>query len=140
MKSRRGNSLEVRHRHGPCSALQSEESRRPSHEEILEQDEARVEAIKGRVKPGLTSSMVKTDRIRQKAVGLPAKPGSTIGSGNYIVTVGLGTPKKDLSLIFDTGTYSYSVIIQFIHPYYALENKINICLLAPHIIRESTSI
>ena len=35
---------------------------------------------------------------------IPAKDGSTVGSGNYIVTVGLGTPKKDLSLIFDTGS------------------------------------
>lgn len=99
MKSRRRNSLEVRHRHGAC-----EESRQPSHEEILEQDKARVESIKGRVKPKSASAMVDTDGIRQKAVGLPAKPGSTVGSGNYIVTLGLGTPKKDLSLIFDTGS------------------------------------
>uniref|UniRef100_A0A2P2MFB1 Uncharacterized protein MANES_16G132600 n=1 Tax=Rhizophora mucronata TaxID=61149 RepID=A0A2P2MFB1_RHIMU len=35
---------------------------------------------------------------------LPAKDGSTVGSGNYIVTVGLGTPKRDLSLIFDTAS------------------------------------
>lgn len=32
------------------------------------------------------------------------QPGSTLGSGNYLVSVGLGTPKKTLSLIFDTGS------------------------------------
>ncbi|GAV77596.1 Asp domain-containing protein [Cephalotus follicularis] len=30
--------------------------------------------------------------------------GSSLGAGNYVVTVGLGTPKKDLSLLFDTGS------------------------------------
>lgn len=30
--------------------------------------------------------------------------GSSLGSGNYLVSVGLGTPKKTLSLIFDTGS------------------------------------
>lgn len=98
-----GNSLEVRHRHGPCSPLNTDKSSGPTHAEILEADQARVESIKARVKPKLT--MVNTDRIgHKKAVGLPAKSGSTIGSGNFIVTLGLGTPRKDLSLIFDTGS------------------------------------
>ncbi|KAF7815881.1 aspartyl protease family protein [Senna tora] len=35
---------------------------------------------------------------------IPARSGSLIGSGNYYVTVGLGSPKKELSLIFDTGS------------------------------------
>ncbi|KAF7815880.1 aspartyl protease family protein [Senna tora] len=35
---------------------------------------------------------------------LPARSGSILGSGNYFVTVGLGSPKKELSLIFDTGS------------------------------------
>ncbi|OIW14451.1 hypothetical protein TanjilG_19499 [Lupinus angustifolius] len=35
---------------------------------------------------------------------LPAKSGSLIGSGNYFVVVGIGSPKRDLSLIFDTGS------------------------------------
>lgn len=38
------------------------------------------------------------------SASLPAKSGSLIGSGNYYVVLGLGTPKKDLSLIFDTGS------------------------------------
>lgn len=38
------------------------------------------------------------------ATTVPAKDGSVVGTGNYIVTVGLGTPQKQLSLIFDTGS------------------------------------
>lgn len=38
------------------------------------------------------------------STNLPAKSGSLIGSGNYYVVLGLGTPKKELSLIFDTGS------------------------------------
>lgn len=39
-----------------------------------------------------------------KATNLPAKSGATIGTGNYIVNIGLGTPQKTLSLVFDTGS------------------------------------
>ncbi|KAL2897560.1 hypothetical protein RDABS01_039343 [Bienertia sinuspersici] len=109
MRNKGGNSLEVRHRHAACSSLKSESDKRsrPSHAEILEQDEERVDSIRERVKPKLEeveSLDHKKDGVGQKAVGLPAKSGSTIGSGNFVVTVGLGTPKKDLTLIFDTGS------------------------------------
>ncbi|KAJ9545563.1 hypothetical protein OSB04_025270 [Centaurea solstitialis] len=71
-------------------------------EEMLTHDQDRVESIRSRL-----TTNIDTDRKRDAAgskATLPAKSGSTIGSGNYIVTVGLGTPKKDLSLIFDTGS------------------------------------
>lgn len=90
-------SLKVVHKHGPCSQLNQDQAKTPTHEEILLRDEARVNSIHSKLS---TNSDVKvTD-----STTLPAKDGSTIGSGNYIVTVGLGTPKKDLSLIFDTGS------------------------------------
>ncbi|XP_021762089.1 aspartyl protease family protein At5g10770-like [Chenopodium quinoa] len=109
---KKGNSLEVRHKHGPCSTLESDKESRTIHVEILENDEKRVDSIRERVKPKSVEvdsvtdhkKAPKKDRVKQKAVGLPAKSGSTIGSGNFIVTIGLGTPKKDLSLIFDTGS------------------------------------
>lgn len=113
-RRRKGNSLEVSHRHGPCSTLQLDKSSRPSHADILEHDEERVDSIRGRVNPKLVEidsfslhkkpKVPKKDTVKQKTVGLPVKSGSTIGSGNYIVTIGLGTPRKDLTLIFDTGS------------------------------------
>ncbi|KAG8636431.1 aspartyl protease family protein At5g10770 isoform X2 [Manihot esculenta] len=91
-------SLKVVHRHGPCSQLnQGKAGKAPSHTKILLQDESRVKSIHSKLSG--TNDVKLTD-----AATLPAHDGSSIGSGNYIVTVGLGTPKKDLSLIFDTGS------------------------------------
>ena len=94
------SSLPVVHKHGPCSQLHQDKANIPTHAEILLHDEARVKSIHSKLSknPG-SSNVEETD-----AAMLPAKDGSVVGSGNYIVTVGLGTPKKYLSLIFDTGS------------------------------------
>ncbi|KAE8733259.1 hypothetical protein F3Y22_tig00001425pilonHSYRG00009 [Hibiscus syriacus] len=95
------SSLSVVHKHGPCSQLHQEKASIPTHAQILLQDEVRVKSIHSKLAKNLDLNNAKqTDAAAQ----LPAKDGSLIGSGNYIVTVGLGTPKKDLSLIFDTGS------------------------------------
>nr|POE68409.1 aspartyl protease family protein [Quercus suber] len=45
------------------------------------------------------------NKLREsQATTIPAKSGLSIDSGNYIVTVGLGTPKTDQTLAFDTGS------------------------------------
>ncbi|XWS70533.1 hypothetical protein CRYUN_Cryun03dG0055900 [Craigia yunnanensis] len=95
------SSLQVVHRHGPCSQLYQDKAKKPpTHAETLFQDQARVRYIQSRLAKNSGSRDVKeTD-----AANLPARDGSVVGSGNYIVTVGLGTPKKELSLIFDTGS------------------------------------
>ncbi|GAB4854561.1 hypothetical protein Ancab_023142 [Ancistrocladus abbreviatus] len=95
-----GATLEVVHRHGPCSKHNSgKASNMPSLTEILERDQARVNSIRSRI--SLNSGW---SQGVEEAVTLPTKSGSTIGSANYVVTIGLGTPKKDLTLIFDTGS------------------------------------
>ncbi|CAL8995949.1 unnamed protein product [Prunus brigantina] len=97
--------LKVVHKHGPCSKFHKSSktstttSDEKYHAQILKQDQARVNSIHSRLnhnnKDPLTQSAAAT---------LPAKSGVVIGSGNYIVTVSLGTPAKQLSLIFDTGS------------------------------------
>ena len=57
----------------------------PTHEEILLQDQARVDSIHSKLSKNSGLSDVKATG----AATLPVKDGSTIGSGNYIVTVGL---------------------------------------------------
>ncbi|KAE9452095.1 hypothetical protein C3L33_15997, partial [Rhododendron williamsianum] len=59
--------------------------------------QARVDSLQHRLR-------VKSDRnsLDDSKATLPAKPGRSIGSGNYVVTLGLRTPKKDLTLTFDT--------------------------------------
>ncbi|XVF89444.1 hypothetical protein PTKIN_Ptkin19aG0130800 [Pterospermum kingtungense] len=96
----RKSSVPVVHKHGPCSQLLQVKANVPTQSEILLQDDARVKSIHSKLanNPGSTDVKV-TD-----ATTLPAKSGLVIGSAGYIVTVGLGTPKKDLSLVFDTGS------------------------------------
>ena len=90
------------HKHGPCSKLQQHKVNplSYSHAEILSQDEARVASIQSR----LAKNPAGGHNLEGTKTTLPTKPGSTLGAGNYIVTVGLGSPKKELTLVFDTGS------------------------------------
>ncbi|KAG8049838.1 hypothetical protein GUJ93_ZPchr0009g116 [Zizania palustris] len=94
------NSLALRvvHRHGPCSPLQSRGGA-PSHAEIMDRDQARVNSIHRKV----AASVIEPARA-SKGVSLPARRGISVGTGNYIVSVGLGTPVKNFSVVFDTGS------------------------------------
>ncbi|KAM3218370.1 hypothetical protein T459_21628 [Capsicum annuum] len=107
---RGGASMEVVNSHGPCSKLNQEGAKASSMTEILAHDQARVDSIQARVTTQNYDLFRKKDKISNKnrakdsKVNLPVQPGISIGTGNYIVTIGIGTPKKDLSLIFDTGS------------------------------------
>ncbi|OMO61533.1 hypothetical protein CCACVL1_23441 [Corchorus capsularis] len=94
------SSLRVVHKHGPCSRLHQDKATIPTHAEILRQDEARVKSIHSKFANNKGQGSI------NDAANLPDNDGSVVGSGNYIVTMGLGTPKKDYSLIFDTGVTS----------------------------------
>ncbi|KAI3508697.1 hypothetical protein L1887_23709 [Cichorium endivia] len=91
--------LEVVHKHGPCSKFSKDMVKPLTVEEIFSNDQSRVDSIRSR----LAIKTAKKD-IQGSKTTLPAKSGTTLGSANYIVTIGLGTPKEDLSLIFDTGS------------------------------------
>lgn len=94
--------LKVVHKNGPCARLhqQDQATGSPTDDQLLEQDQSRVDSIHYRLSNKLSPHNVQ----QTDGTTLPAKSGSVVGSGNYIVTVGLGTPKRDLSLIFDTGS------------------------------------
>ncbi|CAI8596643.1 unnamed protein product [Vicia faba] len=99
-------SLDVLHKHGPCSQLNNNGKANsiPTHSDILNHDKKRINYIHSKL---LSSSNNNDNKMKEieldsSSANLPAKSGSLIGSGNYYVVVGLGTPKKDLSLIFDT--------------------------------------
>ncbi|PSS01056.1 Aspartyl protease family protein [Actinidia chinensis var. chinensis] len=96
--SKRG-SLKVVHKNGPCSHLSPDKSATPTATQILTRDQSRVNSIQYRLSFSSTQNLLQGKRTK-----LPANSGRSLGSGNYIVTIGLGTPKKDLSLIFDTGS------------------------------------
>jgi hypothetical protein len=39
-------------------------------------------------------------RAAMKGISLPAQRGNT---GNYVVSIGIGTPARDMTVVFDTG-------------------------------------
>ncbi|XXG80261.1 hypothetical protein AAC387_Pa09g1175 [Persea americana] len=96
-KDGRKSALTVVHRYGPCSPLSSDKL---TATQMLEQDQARVDSLQSRIS-GRAQSQAKVS-LEQATV--PARSGHSLGTGNFIVTVGFGTPKKDMSLIFDTGS------------------------------------
>lgn len=85
--------------HGACSHLSKNKDARIDHDDILRRDQARVNSINSKFSKNIADQVTQS-----KSTELPAKSGLTIGTGNYIVTIGIGTPKHDLSLIFDTGS------------------------------------
>ncbi|KAF8030798.1 hypothetical protein BT93_D0094 [Corymbia citriodora subsp. variegata] len=93
----RKSTLEVIHKHGPCSPL-VQDPNPLNHIKVLLQDESRVKWIQSQ------SSNSSGGLKASAAVRLPAKSGIAIGTGNYVVTIGLGMPKNDLTLVFDTGS------------------------------------
>lgn len=94
--------LEVFHRHGPCSKLRQQHKsiNPPSHVEILAQDESRVASIQSR----LAKTPADPTNLKARKTILPIKSGTPLGTGNYMVKVGIGSPRKDLTLVFDTGS------------------------------------
>nr|ACN85225.1 aspartic proteinase nepenthesin-1 precursor [Oryza punctata]ACN85232.1 aspartic proteinase nepenthesin-1 precursor [Oryza minuta] len=110
--------MTIVHRHGPCSPLAAAHSKPPSHDEILAADQNRAESIQHRVSTTATSrGQPKRSRRQQPSsapapaaslssstASLPASPGRALGTGNYVVTVGLGTPASRYTVVFDTGS------------------------------------
>lgn len=99
------SSLEVIHKHGPCSEQKHGKKagtiRSPIYIDILSEDQARVNSIHSRLSKRLIhESMTKEPDSAKTSV----RSGLPINTINYVVTVGLGSPKKDLTLLLDTGS------------------------------------
>ncbi|KAK9117389.1 hypothetical protein Sjap_016336 [Stephania japonica] len=86
--------LPISHRYAPCSP-----SAFTNLTHFLLQDQSRVLSIHHKI-----SNKGNTPLYDSSQEQLPATSGDSLGTRNYIVTVGLGTPKHDYSLAFDTGS------------------------------------
>uniref|UniRef100_A0A0D9WS25 Peptidase A1 domain-containing protein n=1 Tax=Leersia perrieri TaxID=77586 RepID=A0A0D9WS25_9ORYZ len=101
--------MTVVHRHGPCSHLSTADTQHrkppPSHEDILAADQNRVKSIQHRV-AATTSRAGKQPSFptTSSSVKLPASSGLALGTGNYVATVGIGTPATRQTVVVDTGS------------------------------------
>ncbi|TVU08147.1 hypothetical protein EJB05_41536 [Eragrostis curvula] len=123
----KGTRMPIVHQHGPCSPLAGAHGKAPTHADILTADQRRVESIRRRVfettgrgrarpkraapsvqlQPGAPSTPSSASASVSSAAwstDLPASSGSALGTGNYVVTIGLGTPAKRNTVVFDTGS------------------------------------
>ncbi|KAI6681190.1 hypothetical protein NL676_035071 [Syzygium grande] len=89
------STVKLAHKHGPCSPLFKGEP--VNHTQLLLEDIARVEWIESKY-----SGADATNSPKDSAVSLEAKYNPN--AAGYFVTIGVGTPKQDMTLLFDTGS------------------------------------
>ncbi|CAN6164178.1 unnamed protein product [Urochloa humidicola] len=108
MPSANGNKLPLIHRHSPCSPLAGagKRSQASSSIDIFERDAQRLRTIFEAAQPGVAdASTAAPAPAPASGVTLPitgTDNGAVLGSLDYSVTVGFGTPPQLLPMDFDT--------------------------------------
>ncbi|KAF3792334.1 Aspartic proteinase-like protein 2 [Nymphaea thermarum] len=102
--------LEIVDLHGPCSPF-SATGGEPGHDDgqafkmVINGDQSRVEWINSIMSSSPPQSKTVQDlRQTNSMTDVPVYGGDSLGTGNFIVKVDLGTPKRQFSLAMDTGS------------------------------------
>jgi hypothetical protein len=91
------SGVSVVHRHDTCSPLPSRDDS-PSAAEILEREQERVDSIHRKV-----AACASLD-VNTSSATTTAQKGTSLGTNNYITSLGLGTPARKLYAEIDTGS------------------------------------
>ncbi|KAJ0091589.1 hypothetical protein Patl1_12634 [Pistacia atlantica] len=105
IKGQNKASLEVLSKYGPCSTLNQGKIITPNYLEILRKDRARASYIQYRIfKPKNLSS--DDDHLKEApAITVSTKPILLYeATFEFYITVSLGTPRQDVTLLLDTGS------------------------------------
>ncbi|XP_047182354.1 aspartyl protease family protein At5g10770-like [Vigna umbellata] len=105
-QKKEGMQLKLYHVKGLESSLSTSPF---SFSDMIKKDEERVRSLQSILanKEGVSNSVTTASSDKLKGPNLlttPLKSGLSIGSGNYYVKIGLGTPAKYFSMIVDTGS------------------------------------
>ncbi|MQM17879.1 hypothetical protein Taro_050860 [Colocasia esculenta] len=107
-KGSKHTGLRVLHRHGPCHHSQYGQPSKLTPEQTLLLDESRAESLRRQRRQPVAADMLTTKRRPvpggSLATTINATLGVALGTANYVVKVGFGTPRKELSVVFDTGS------------------------------------
>ncbi|CAA6668310.1 unnamed protein product [Spirodela intermedia] len=92
------SALQVVHRNGPCGGKSVSKL---TQLEVLVQDSLRVASLQEKVS-GVSRG--NNTLLLGSQISIPARSGLYLGTGNYVITIGFGTPTKAQTVIFDTGS------------------------------------
>ncbi|XP_044444054.1 aspartyl protease family protein At5g10770 [Triticum aestivum] len=93
-----GVTVPLHNRHGPCSPVPS--TKAPTLEEMLRRDQLRAAYITRKysgVKGGAGD-------VEQSDVTVPTTLGTSLGTLEYLITVGIGSPAMTQTMLIDTGS------------------------------------
>uniref|UniRef100_M8B0Y0 Aspartic proteinase nepenthesin-2 n=1 Tax=Aegilops tauschii TaxID=37682 RepID=M8B0Y0_AEGTA len=93
-----GVTVPLHHRHGPCSPVPSTEA--PTLEEMLRRDQFRAAYITRKY----SGVMGGAGDVEQSDVTVPTTLGTSLGTLEYLITVGIGSPAMTQTMLIDTGS------------------------------------
>ncbi|KAK9124702.1 hypothetical protein Sjap_014304 [Stephania japonica] len=103
-------SLQILHKRSPCLRPQKAQTQpktpHPHHfslEQTLLQDQIRLNYLQNQLSP--KSNNLQKQLLKKKTTSsLKSRPGVLYAITSYVVQIGLGTPKSDFTVTFDTGS------------------------------------
>ncbi|GJN22060.1 hypothetical protein PR202_gb09591 [Eleusine coracana subsp. coracana] len=95
--SANGTTVRLHHRHGPCSPTSSKNKAPPTLEETLQRDQLRAAYIQRKLSRASSG-------VQQSNVTVPTTLGTSLNTGEYVITVGLGSQAATQRMLIDTGS------------------------------------